>query len=213
MNPHFQTEAGFHVAEEDLIRKDGVDADPVAMDASVARARRKLMLGAAAVLPSIVTLRSGATAAIASNTKCWTKIPDESPVRFSYAPDGWLRKQVYEGKYLGEPAFCVVWDQGTCRDPANPNKAAGGTTWLVNLDQATGGRFDEDFYFRQWRALEVDQMAKITHMSAGPQSYALVYVDQSGTVATLNPDPAQKLRPVRESCWTSMIGSRASFLG
>ena len=159
-------------------------------------ARRKLVLGAAAILPSIVTVSSGAQTALASNVKCWSKNPEAPPDRVSFAPDGWLRKQVYVGQYQGNKAFCLAWDQASCLDPGNPNKAAAGSIWLVNDKKVTAA-----------------QGEVINGISHGVQGYAIVYTDNTGSMATLDSEAAANLRPVRETCWTSMLGSKGSTLG
>ncbi len=155
------------------------------------------MLAAAAAIPSVYTLASGAQTAVASNFRCWAREPEAGPPdRCSFHPDGWLRKQVYQGKHQGQVAFCAMWDQTACVDPVNPNKAAFGSVWLCNDQRVVA-----------------DQGENITHIAHSPHAYALVYTDQFGTIATLNPDAAQDLRPVRENCWTSLIGSQSSHLG
>jgi len=166
-------------------------------------ARRRLMLGAAAALPSVFTLTSGAQTAVASNARCW-----ENDFRNSRAMpavtmdhDEWLRKEVYYGRINGVVAFCAMKDQADCIDPANPAKPALGSIWMVDGDRIT-----------------VSDPDSVKQISAGPQAYALVYVDRDGTIATLDPrnsgsGPVVDVQPVKESCWTSILGGRPSLLG
>lgn len=179
---------------------------------SAARARavrRRLLLGTAAVLPSVYTLSSGARTAVASNLRCWDRAQrqggrelvgtpggDDEAARFSMVGDEWLRKQVYTGIGGGHPAYCAMSNQALCIDPAHPAKAAQGSIWIVNGDRVVAGL-----------GVEIDQV------SAAPQAYGLVFVDQDGTIATLDPERTADLRPVKEPCWTSMLGGRVSNLG
>ena len=168
------------------------EASPIDTALDRTSARRKLVLGAAAILPSIVTVSSGAQTALASNMRCWSKDPAEGPPdRFSYLPDGWLRKQVFKGEHRGAPAFNLAWDQASGLDPGNPNKAAVGSVWLVNDQKVTAEKGEV-----------------INGISNGVQAYALVYTDSTGSMVTLDPESAPNLRPVREACWTSMLGNR-----
>jgi hypothetical protein len=174
-------------------------------------ARRRLLLGAAALLPTVHTLASGGQTAMASNVRCWDRarhhgggrdlgvsggFDDDDTARFSMTNDEWLRKQVYTGMGGGHPAFCAMSNQAACIDPANPTKAAAGSVWIVNGERIVAGA-----------GVSIDQV------SAAPQAYGLVYVDQQGTMATLDPDRSNRLRPVREPCWNSIIGGRISPLG
>ena len=162
-------------------------------------ARRRLMLGAAAALPSVFTLTSGAQTAVASNTRCWSKVDfrhiRDAPL-LSTTHDEWLRKDVYYGLHQGMPAYCAMEDQATCIEPMRPGTAAIGSVWIVD-----GAR------------VVVGPQTSITQVSSGPQGYALVYVDQEGTIATLDPDTMKDVQPVRETCWTSILGGRISPLG
>ena len=162
----------------------------------VATARRRLMLGAAAVLPSVITLPSGAQTAAASNAHCWGKDVSDPPDRYTRAPDGWLRKQVYVGKYEGETAICTMWEQASCVDDRKERHGADGSTWATNFKRVVVGKG-----------------SGVEHVSDTPEVYALVYVDQTGSKFALEPNPENTLRPVRESCWTSMIGDKGSMLG
>jgi hypothetical protein len=45
------------------------------------------------------------------------------------------------------------------------------------------------------------------------RAYGLVYVDQRGSVMTLNNAASLDMRPVTSSCWTSVVGSHRSNLG
>lgn len=177
-------------------RQDAAKATP-ANSGNVATARRRLMLGAAFVVPSVITLPSGAQTAAASNLKCWAKeLSDDPPERFTRVPDGWLRKQVYVGKYHGQTAICTMWDQAGCVDERKERQGAEGTTWATTHERVVVGKG-----------------AGIEHVSDSPELLALVYVDRTATKFALEPDEEKTLRPVRETCWTSMIGDRGSTLG
>jgi hypothetical protein len=168
-------------------------------------ARRRLMLGAAAVLPSVLTLTSGAQTAVASNVRCLAR---DDPINFriredtANAPlltmdrDEWLRKEVYYAHSGGHPAYCAMDDQGACIDPMNPAKPAMGSVWIVDGERVTVGQQDS-----------------IRQISSGPQAYAIVYVDPQGTIATLDPGTMKHVQPVKEACWTSILGGRLSVLG
>ena len=53
---------------------------------------------------------------------------------------------------------------------------------------------------------------QVSNLSTIPVQ-GLVYVDQNATIATLDPNGRQYLHAVSGSCWTSMLGGRASPLG
>jgi hypothetical protein len=174
-------------------------------------ARRRLMLGAAAALPSVFTLSSGAQAAAASSARCLAQDNPsrDNPIDFrirndtSKAPaltmdrDEWLRKQVYYGRSNGGPAYCAMDKQSACIDPNNRALAAKGSVWIVNGERVTVGQ----------------QQDTIRQISSGPQAYALVYVDERGTTATLDPGTMKQVQPIKETCWTSVLGGRTSLLG
>ncbi len=183
--------------------------------------RRRLMLGAAAALPSVYTLTSGAQTAMASNLRCWARNTngrvahdgggytstagtresaptagfegDFATQRFTLAGDEWLRKRVYYGSSAGQPAFCAMDDQYACIDPKNPNNGAEGSVWIVNGSRVTVG-----------------PAVAITQVSSTPHAYGLVYVDQHGTVARLDPEVTHQLRPVTGACWASILGGRVT---
>jgi hypothetical protein len=192
---------------------------------SPSKARRRLILAAGAALPSIYTLGSGAQTAVGSQLVCLAKqgsaIP---PVRFTQdnhygwqtqdAPvsDGWLRAPVNFGEYDGSPANCVTTPQSSCvaftpSRPASsmpvPSTAAGpgsnaenGSVWIVQGNRMTS-----------------NANTPITHVSLTQKHYGLVYVDQTGSVATLDPNGAAGLQPTTNSCWASIMGGRISKLG
>src|SRR5437899_9197478 len=60
--------------------------------------RRRLLLGAAAALPSVYTLKSGAQTAVASAIACTTRPAPLGLQRFTAADDMWVRKHVYKGQ-------------------------------------------------------------------------------------------------------------------
>lgn len=53
----------------------------------------------------------------------------------------------------------------------------------------------------------------VTGVDSTPSRYGLVYVNQQGTVLTLDPNGNSDLRPVCDSCWASILGGRISMLG
>lgn len=172
-------------------------------------ARRRLMLGAAAALPSVFTLTSGAQTAVASNALCWGRgprnpgdpAPDPAPgnlsdldaervPRLSMTKDEWLRKEVYYGVSNGRPAYCALDEQANCIEPYHPGKAATGSVWIIDGDQVTVG-----------------PDVSITQISSKPEAYALVYVDRDGLIVTVN-STSPELRPVTGNCWNSILGGR-----
>lgn len=191
-------------------------ATPHALESSVAvesrtpnpsKARRRFLLAAGAALPSVYTLSSGAQTAIASNLACWAKEPQSAPPRFTSTNDNWLRAQVYTGNLDGAPADCVSSPQGDCVgrpmgrrfDPNAPpvgGNAEDGSVWIVQGNRVTSG-----------------PTVQITKAGVGPPQYGLVYVDQTGSVATLDPKWTGDLHMVTQSCWTSVMGGRVSKLG
>jgi hypothetical protein len=171
------------------------------------KARRRFLLAAGAALPSVYTLNSGAQTAIASNLACWAKEPKAPPVRFTSSNDNWLRAQVYTGDYNGTPADCVSSPQAECiarsmgrrfdpNAPAVSDNAGDGSVWIVQGNRVTSG-----------------PTVQITKAGLGPPQYGLVYVDETGSVATLDPKWTGDLRMVTQSCWTSVLGGRVSKLG
>lgn len=175
-----------------------VSADPAATNRSTAGpspVRRRLLLGAGAIVPSVYTLTSGATVAVASNLKCWANQPASAPNRFTAGDDGWYRSQVYDGKFGSEKAHCVSSPQSACVDSSG--KAKDGSVWMVD----DGSRVTSGPY------------SQVTNVSSGPKSYGLVYVDQQGTVSTHDPNGKPGLNYVADSCWNSILGGRISKLG
>ncbi len=183
---------------------------------SVAKARRRLILAAGAALPSILTLSSGAQAAGASNVVCLTR-QGAAPPRFvdggdfAKTNDGWLRAPVNFGQYDGTPANCVTSPQSSCiaftpakNASALPLPAAGGP--VTNAEEGS-------VWIVQSNRMTSSVHTPITNVSLGKKHYGLVYVDQTGTVATLDPNGAPSLTPVTTSCWTSIMGGRISKLG
>ncbi len=209
--------------------------------AGPSKARRRLILAAGAALPSIYTLASGAQTAVASHLTCVARqqtmpggtpgavgdVPGRQPIipggtpgpvgdgvvrRFTETPDDWYRAPVNVGEYDGTPAYCVTMPQSACADfaadwsaVANPktpllgrgvSKARDGSIWIVQGNRVTSSSY-----------------VQITNVGSSPQHYGIVYVDQAGTVATLDPNRAFNLTPVHTSCWTSVLGARVSRLG
>lgn len=183
---------------DDLDSPEALQRETATSPPGPATARRRLMLGAVGVLPSVVTLQSGAQTAATSSLRCWAKdLSTDPPDRYTLVPDGWLRKKVYLGKYQGKPAICTMWEQAACVDDGKEHKGAEGSTWVTNSERVIVGR----------------QGSGIEHISHSPEVLALVYVDHTGSKFALEPDEDNKLRPVRETCWTSMIGDKGTQLG
>jgi hypothetical protein len=193
---------------------------------SPSRARRRLILAAGAALPSIYTLGSGAQTAVGSHMVCLAKQGSAPPpIRFTQytglglqdndhlqTPEGWLRAPVNFGEYDGSPADCVTTPQASCvaftpSAPANssPMPSAGpgpgtnaenGSVWIVQGNRMTS-----------------NANTPITHVNLAKKHYGLVYVDETGSVATLDPNGALGLHPTTNSCWASIMGGRISKLG
>lgn len=188
--------------------QNGVDAG-ASPTTSPQTLRRRLMLGAAAVLPSVYTLTSGARQAATSSGNCEEpsgrdRMHDMGKGKhtadaalFTLQRDGWLRREVYYGVSHGQEAYCAMSDQAACMDKMAPDEAATGSVWIA-LD---GYRFT------------VTSNAQITRISPRPSAYGLVFVNQEGTIATLDPDGRDDLYPVKETCWSSILGGRGSMLG
>ncbi len=186
------------------IREGGVSVDSEAPSPS--KGRRRFIWAAGAALPSIYTLSSGAQAAIASNLACWAREPQPGPARFTPNTDNWLRASVYTGEYDGTPAYCVSSHQSDCVGkrflsvPIRPGEndsdnAPDGSTWIVQGQRVTSS-----------------PAVQITKVGVRPSQYGTVYVDQTGTVLTLDPRTTD-LHVVSNSCWTSVLGGRISKLG
>src|SRR5437773_6963843 len=161
--------------------------------------RRRLLLGAAA-LPSVYTLTSGAAVA-AGSISCWaTQSTTNSPTRITTAPDRWYRLQVKSGTKpppnTNVMGYCLTDNQANCTDLLKPDWSASQTYWYVG-----GQRTPED-------------RGGIRYIPKTP-GYGLVYVDEKGTIMTLDPAlyPGVELKYAATSCMTSMIGSTISKLG
>ena len=177
-----------------------------------------MIFAAGAALPSIYTLSSGAQAAVGSQLACLVRqgsaVP---PIRFTqdndYAriSDGWLCAPVNFGEYDGTPANCVTspqyraWHLRPPSSNSSPVPAAGpgpganaenGSVWMVQGNRMTS-----------------NANTPITHVSLAQKHYGLVYVDETGSVATLDPNGALGLHPTTTSCWASITGGHISKLG
>ena len=149
-----------------------------------------MLLAAGGALPSVLTLSSGAQAAAASSLRCLaTNQPHQ---RFVDVQDQWVRAQVPVGSYNSRTAYCITTPSGGCLDSAH--KGMPGSDWVVDGNTMTVGL-----------GTNVQGQNKV--------SYGLVYVDQNGSITTLNPGSDGNLTPVTKSCWTSVIGSRTTNLG
>ena len=163
-----------------------------AADASPSRTRRRLLLGATGALPSVLTLSSGAQAAVASNLRCLTP-PPQMPTRFTPQDDNWVRAQVNVGAFENRPAYCISTPGNACVD--STMHAAPGSKWVVNGNTMTVGIQNSNFQVLNER------------------SYGLVYIDSTGSIQTLDSQSSVNLQPVTDSCWTSLLGGRTSNLG
>ena len=199
--------------------------------ARVVTSRRRLMLGAAAVLPSVVTLRSGAQSAaqsfdcLSGGKQRGAMLNHMGAPRFTDAPDEWLRKNVFSGQAVraGRIAYCTTWDQPSTlaiaslhkKDKAMTYMALPGTTWSTGPDpedaikigivcppsQSGHGAGMGSYCYGE----------SIEDISASPDHWALVYVDETGLSTSLEPGPG--MVPVRATCFASLMGARGTNLG
>ena len=215
--------------KRDLDQRAAVAADPGA--ARVVTTRRRLMLGAAAVLPSVVTLRSGAQGAaqsfdcLPSGKKPGAMLNNMGAPRFTDVPDEWLRKQVFSGQAVlaGRIAYCTTWDQPTVLAIATFEKTASGMAYkaLLGTTWSTGNDPEDSFKISApcppWESGKGAGMGSycysesVENISSAPDHYALVYVDDTGLSCSLEPGPG--LSPVRATCWASLAASRGTSLG
>jgi hypothetical protein len=186
------------------------------------------MLGAVAVDPSIVTLRSGAQVAAASfncvsgGKKPAAMLNSMGVPRFTPVKDEWLRKQVFSGQAVraGALAYCTTWDQQSILAVATLEKtgngmgykANSGTTWSTGDDVIKIGAVCPPWESSKGAGLGSYCYAEsIENVSPAPEHWALVYVDETGLTASLEPGPG--LSPVRAACWASLAASRGTNLG
>jgi hypothetical protein len=158
--------------------------------ATPSAARRRLLLAATGTLPSVLTLSSGAQAAATSALRCLAN--NQPAARFTPTDDNWVRAQVPVASYNTRPAYCVTSPTNACVDGAQ--HAVPGTRWVVDGNTMTA-----------------DPNTVMPVQSQ--RSYGLVYVDQSGSIATLDPGSNGNLVAVTDSCWTSIVGGRTTNLG
>lgn len=145
--------------------------------------RRRMLLRAGAVVPSVLTLSSGASAAVTSNLRCWAN-PATTPQRWTSADDTWYRKQVYDGSSQSYTVHCIMNPQSGCTDGSNT--APSGSLWIRDdgVTKVTAG-----------------SGTQVTSVHQG--TYGLIYVDQDGQMVTLDPT-LPGYQPVHDSCATSM---------
>ena len=158
------------------------------------RSRRRLLLGATSALPSVLTLSSGAQAAVLSNLRCIQDNSQATPPRFTSSDDGWTRARVDVGQFQGQSAYCITTPGSACKDPIHPQVAAQGSEWVVGGGTVTAG-----------------PLSQVT-LNNGQQAYALVYIDRHGAITTLDTHDWE-MHPVRDSCWASVAGTASSRLG
>lgn len=157
--------------------------------------RRRLIVGAASVVPTVYTLSSGAQVAVASNLRCLQE-PLSPPPRFTAGRDNWLRAPVYVGQYENGPAYCVTSPQELCTDVWNPNQGAAGSQWVDNAGN-----------------MHIVGPNEPVDMSHSSRQYGLIYVDRDGTIAALDPNAAPDIQPATQTCWASVMGSWNARLG
>jgi hypothetical protein len=190
-----------------------VPASTVAADsrsASPSNARRRLLLAAGAVLPSVYTLSSGAGTAAASNVVCLAKqgaLPPRFTTEGDYTgrTDGWVRAPVSVGEYDGTPADCVTTPQSGCSDSA-PGPSRPSSNSLAPAEASYSKAQDGSVWIVQGNRVISNSHVPITNVNPGRKHYGLVYVDETGTVSTLDPQGKPHLKPVTASCWASISG-------
>ena len=179
--------------------------------------RRRLLVGAAGVIPSVYTLASGAQVSAASQMACFAKqqqtgssplglMSDQrgtAPDRFISGSDTWFRSTAYSGNYEGHPAHCVTSPQNSCIDPLQPTQGETGSAWI------TGGGRLSTYDVR----IVVGNGIQVTKVGQLPSMQGLVYVNENATIATLDPNGRTFLQPVSASCMASMIAGRTVNLG
>jgi hypothetical protein len=169
------------------------------------------------VLPSIYTLSSGAGTAAASNVVCHAT-KGAAPARFTSESDftgrsdGWVRAPVSVGEYDGTPADCVMSPQSACSDGA-PGAARDAATSLMPAEASYSKAQDGSVWIVQGNRVVSSPHVPITKVNPGSKHYGLVYVDETGTVSTLDPQGKPDLKPVTASCWASMTAGHKSKLG
>jgi hypothetical protein len=156
-------------------------------------------------------------------------------------PDNWVRAPVAYGDYDGIPADCVTTPQSSCSaftpvgsgGASSPSKSGDASSASKSGGAAGASKFGDasgDFKFGDASGAGTDaadgsvwiiqgerhvsnRNVPVRNIKLGRKHYGLVYVDQSGTVATLDPQGTFKLTPVTTSCWASIMGGRISKLG
>jgi hypothetical protein len=181
------------------------------------KARRRLLMAAGAALPSIYTLSSGAATAAASSLVCLAK-EGPPPIRFTtdgdyaHRPDGWVRAPVTTGEYDGTPADCITSPQSECSS-SFPGPSRGAPSAAAPAGAPVANAQDGSVWVVQGNRVISSPHVQITNVNAGRPHYGLVYVDQTGTVVTLDPNGSSVLRPVTASCWASMVPGSRPYLG
>jgi len=173
--------------------------------------RRRLLVGAVGVVPSVYTLASGAQVSAASQMMCFLKQPPTAPTRFTAGADNWWRSTTYTGNYEGHPAHCVTSPQNTCVDPLQPSKAETGSAWIINRGRTTSGSIGGSMGGSSMYDVRVvvANNNQVTNVGQQPPMQGLVYIDQNATIATLDPNGRTGLQPVTLSCANSMMAGRS----
>ncbi len=154
----------------------------------VSLARRRLVLGAGAVIPTFYTLSSGAQTAGQSLT-CVQRAalaPQQQVARVTSAPDQWYRKPIVSGKKGNTMGYCIMDKQGDCPDPFKTTMSAPQSVWYTNNQRTVVNGGD------------------IKQLGSYPKGYGLVYVNKDGTLATLDPNGQPDLAQVSNACIQSV---------
>jgi len=157
-------------------------------------ARRRL-LRVGVLVPSVYTLAGGAATAAASTLACVNTNLASEPTRFTPGPDKWYRSQVYDGKVSGQAAHCVSTPQNACSDGNGGGQI--GSVWVKNDNSR----------------IVAGPGTQVNNVTSKPTSYGLVYVDQKGTISTLDPTGKTGVGYASLLCVNSMIGASISKLG
>jgi hypothetical protein len=173
--------------------------------------RRRLLVGAVGIVPSVYTLASGAQVSATSQMMCFLKQPPTPPARFTPGSDNWFRSTAYSGNYEGHPAHCVTSPQNTCVDPLQPSKAETGSAWIINRSRSTAGMGMGGPSMYDVRVV-IASNNQVTNVGQLPSMQGLVYIDQNATIATLDPNGRTGLQPVTMSCANSMMAGRTVSL-
>ena len=177
----------------------GIDAPGAPVKAASGASRpnlaRRRLLRVGVLVPSVYTLAGGAATAAASTLACVNTNLASEPTLFAAVPDKWYRAQVYDGKVSGNAAHCVSTPQNSCLDGNGGGQT--GSVWVKD----DGTRF------------VAGPGNVVNNVTSKPSSYGLVYVDQQGTISTLDPTGKTGVGYASLLCVNSIIGASISKLG